>query len=290
MARFMNQFAICNVAIPLPGDVPAEVYAQPAAEELHRRPRLDQAAVARHHAVGPVRRRDVPAPRPSRRHRPAADARRSAGLPRRRRLEQARAALVDALLERPEYADHWANKWADLLRPNPYRVGIKAVVQLRRLDSRQLPPEQALRPVRPRAGHGPGQHAGTTARPSLFRDRREPDEITTMVSQLFLGVRLECAKCHHHPFEIWGQDDFYSFAAYFARVGRKGTGISPPISGGEETVLVRKTRRGRASADRQVARAAAAVRRRAAGRRRRRSARGAGRLDHVAERTRTSPR
>ncbi len=64
----------------------------------------------------------------------------------------------------------------------------------------------------------------------IFRDRREPEEITTLVSQLFLGIRLECAKCHHHPFESWGQDDFYSFAAFFARVGRKGTGLSPPIS------------------------------------------------------------
>jgi hypothetical protein len=69
---------------------------------------------------------------------------------------------------------------------------------------------------------------------TMFRDRREPDEIATMVSQLFLGVRLECAKCHHHPFEKWSQEDFYSFAAFFARVGRKGTGLSPPISGGEE--------------------------------------------------------
>jgi hypothetical protein len=69
---------------------------------------------------------------------------------------------------------------------------------------------------------------------TLFRDRRSPDEVTTMVSQLFLGVRLECAKCHHHPFEIWGQNDFYSLAAYFAHVDRKGQGVSPPISGGEE--------------------------------------------------------
>ncbi len=59
---------------------------------------------------------------------------------------------------------------------------------------------------------------------TLYRDRRSPDEITTMVSQLFLGVRLECAKCHHHPFESYSQTDFYQFAAYFARVGRKGTG------------------------------------------------------------------
>ena len=69
---------------------------------------------------------------------------------------------------------------------------------------------------------------------TLYRDRRTPDEITTLVSQLFLGVRLDCARCHHHPFEKWGQDDFYSFAAYFAKLGRKGTGLSPPISGSEE--------------------------------------------------------
>ena len=74
---------------------------------------------------------------------------------------------------------------------------------------------------------------------TIFRDRRSPDEITTMVSQLFLGIRLECAKCHKHPFEIWRQHAFYSFAAYFANVGRKGTGLSPPISGGEEFILTR---------------------------------------------------
>lgn len=71
----------------------------------------------------------------------------------------------------------------------------------------------------------------------MFRDRRSPDEVTTIVSQLFLGIRLECAKCHHHPFESYSQENFYQFAAYFARVGRKGTGLSPPISGGEEIVM-----------------------------------------------------
>jgi hypothetical protein len=73
---------------------------------------------------------------------------------------------------------------------------------------------------------------------TLYRDRREPEEIATLISQLFMGVRLECAKCHHHPFEKWSQRDFYQFAAYFANVARKGTGLSPPISGGEEVVFV----------------------------------------------------
>src|SRR5690606_28175649 len=72
---------------------------------------------------------------------------------------------------------------------------------------------------------------------TLYRDRREPDEIATLVSQLFLGIRLDCAKCHHHPFEKWSQQDFYQFAAYFAQLGRKGKGLSPPISGSEEIVF-----------------------------------------------------
>ena len=125
----------------------------------------------------------------------------------------------------------------------------------------------------------------------VFRDRREPDEITTMVSQLFLGIRLDCAKCHHHPFEVWSQDDFYSFAAYFARIGRKGAGLSPPISGGEEVDL----RRGTAARSSIRSRARCCRRGRCSARRRpidaeARPARGAGRLDRLRRTTRISPR
>lgn len=147
-----------------------------------------------------------------------------------------REALVDRLLERPEYADFWANKWADLLRPNAYRVGIKATLSLdaflRDAFRKNLPHDQFVRELV--AAQGSTWRNGATV---LFRDRRTPDEITTTVSQLFLGIRLECAKCHHHPFEAWGQSDFYGFAAYFARIGHKGTGLSPPISGSEEMIF-----------------------------------------------------
>ncbi|MEO2037076.1 MAG: DUF1549 domain-containing protein [Planctomycetaceae bacterium] len=146
-----------------------------------------------------------------------------------------RVRLVDYLLDQPEYADHWANKWADLLRPNPYRVGIKAVLNydawIRSAFRRNQPYDQFVTDLITARGSTFRNGAVT-----LFRDRRSPDELTTIVSQLFLGIRLECAKCHHHPFEVWGQEDFYSFAAFFARVGRKGTGLSPPISGSEEFI------------------------------------------------------
>jgi hypothetical protein len=69
----------------------------------------------------------------------------------------------------------------------------------------------------------------------IYRDRREPVDATTMFSELFLGVRLDCAKCHHHPSEKWGQDDFYHMAAFFGSIRQKGAGISAPISAGNET-------------------------------------------------------
>lgn len=235
MARFMEKFAVCNVVIPLPGSVPAEVYAR-----LPRRNFIDG------HVWDKLQRLGIT---PSE---PAADATflRRAYLDVIGRLPTAeetrafladqapdkRSQLADRLLERPEYADYWANKWADLLRPNPYRVGIKAVYNLdawlRDSFRRNKPYDQFVRELL--TAQGSTFRNGAVV---LFRDRREPDEITTMTSQLFLGIRLDCARCHHHPFEVWGQDDFYSLAAYFARIGHKGTGISPPISGGEEIIF-----------------------------------------------------
>ncbi|MCE9563260.1 MAG: DUF1549 and DUF1553 domain-containing protein, partial [Planctomycetes bacterium] len=138
---------------------------------------------------------------------------------------------------RPEYGDFWANKWTDLLRPNAYHVGIKATYNLdqwlRQSFRKNQPYDQFVRELIASKGS-----TFTNGAVVMYRDRREPAELTTLVSQLFLGVRLDCAKCHHHPFEVWGQDDFYSFAAFFGRIGRKGQGISAPISGGEEVIFL----------------------------------------------------
>ena len=147
-----------------------------------------------------------------------------------------RERLVDQLLARPEYAEHWANKWADLLRPNPYHVGIKATrnydLWIREAFRKNKPYDQFVRELL--TAQGSTFRNGNT---TYYRDRREPDELTTITSQLFLGIRLECAKCHQHPFETYSQADYFSFAAYFAKIGRKGTGISAPISGSEEFIF-----------------------------------------------------
>ncbi len=235
MGRYMSSIAVCNVAIPLAGNVPDELYANLPRHNfidelvwkklkslgITPSPPVDDAKLARRLYVDIIGR--LPAPDEVRAY--LADAN-----PKKR--EQ----LIDSLLERAEYADHWANKWMDLLRPNPYRVGIKAVLNYDNWVREQF---RQNRPYNEFV-YGLITAQGSTYRNgavTMFRDRRSPDEIAPLVSQLFLGIRLECAKCHHHPFEKWGQDDFYSFAAYFARVGRKGRGLSPPISGSEEIVM-----------------------------------------------------
>jgi len=147
---------------------------------------------------------------------------------------KARRDLVDRLLARPEYADYWANKWADLLRPNPDRVGVKSVFVfdqwLRECFRQNKPYDQFVREIL--LAEGSNHRDGPAV---VYRDRREPVDLTTMFSQVFLGTRMECAKCHHHPNEKWSQDDFYQFAAFFGTVKQKGAGVSPPISGGTET-------------------------------------------------------
>ena len=144
-----------------------------------------------------------------------------------------RQKWIEHLLRHPAWADYWANKWADLLRPNPDRVGVKSVYLLdqwlRDEFRRNVPFDEFARAII--TAEGSNHRDGPAV---VYRDRREPPELTTTFSQLFLGVRLECAKCHHHPNEKWSQDDFYQFAAFFGPVKQKGAGLSPPISAGTE--------------------------------------------------------
>lgn len=238
MARYMNVFATSRVVIPLEGEIGDDYY-----QHLPRNNFIDELVYDKLQDLG-----FTVSP-------PADDAKflRRAYLdiigtvPTPNEVRQflsdtspdKRQRLVDDLLERPEYAEHWANKWVDLLRPNPYRVGIKAVLNydywIRDAFRKNLPYDEFVHGLL--TAQGSTWHNGAV---TLYRDRRSPDELTTIVSQLFLGIRLECAKCHHHPFEKWGQEDYYQFAAFFSRVGRKGTGLSPPISGGEEMIVTAK--------------------------------------------------
>ena len=232
MGRYMGHFAVCMAAVPMPGEVSSEIYA-----DLPRKNFIDALVYQKWQRLGIT---------PSEVCDDHTFLRRATTdicgrIPTSNEVAEflqdqspdKRLQLVDRLLLEPDFADHWANKWVDLLRPNPYHVGIKTVLSydnwIRQAFRERKPWDQFTRELI--ASKGSTWRDGAV---TMYRDRRTPEEITTLVSQLFIGVRLECAKCHHHPFEVWGQDDFYSFAAYFAKIGRKGTGISAPISGSEE--------------------------------------------------------
>ena len=147
-----------------------------------------------------------------------------------------RAKLTRALLSdehRFDYANYWATKWGDLLRPNTRRVGVKPVYLLddwiRQKLRSNTPWDEFVTELLTAAGST--HQVGPVA---IFRDKREPADMAEFISQVFLGVRLNCAKCHHHPSEKWSQDDYYSMAAFFGSMKRKGQGISAPISGEPE--------------------------------------------------------
>ncbi|HEU4751542.1 MAG TPA: DUF1549 and DUF1553 domain-containing protein, partial [Armatimonadota bacterium] len=135
---------------------------------------------------------------------------------------KSRARLVERLLERTEYADYWGMRWSNLLLVNPDLLlprGAYAFDRwLRESFRANMPFDEFAREIVTASGEtyreGP---------PNFFRALAKPADAGRSVSQLFLGVRLDCAQCHHHPFERWGQDDFYSLAAFFARVKSKSS-------------------------------------------------------------------
>jgi hypothetical protein len=128
-----------------------------------------------------------------------------------------RARLIDALLERPEFADFWALKWSDLLRNEEKVLDRKGVRRfhdwIRQSIAEGKPLNEFARELI--AGRG-----STYARPAAnyYRALRDPQARAEATAQVFLGVRLQCAKCHNHPFERWTQNDYHSLAAFFCRV------------------------------------------------------------------------
>ncbi|MCI0682110.1 MAG: DUF1553 domain-containing protein [Gemmataceae bacterium] len=128
-----------------------------------------------------------------------------------------RRRLVDRLLERPEYADYWAMKWADLLRNEEKAVDAKGVRLfqrwLRQCVSDDMPLDRFARQLLTARG-------STYDRPeaNYYRTNLDPQKAAETTAQLFLGVRVACAKCHNHPFDLWTQEDYHGLSAFFARV------------------------------------------------------------------------
>jgi hypothetical protein len=131
-----------------------------------------------------------------------------------------RQRLIDRLLDRPEFADFWALKWADLLRNEEKTMGEKGVWVFQRWLRDQIavdvPLDQMVRRIVTARGS-----TWTNPPSSFHRTNRDPMTAAETVAQVFLGVRFQCARCHNHPFDDWTQDDYYGLAAYFTPVARK---------------------------------------------------------------------
>ena len=128
-----------------------------------------------------------------------------------------RERLVDALLERPEFAEYWAQKWSDLLRNEEKALDRKGVAVFYRWIAAQF---AADRPLNEFAAELLMARGSTYAHPpaNFWRAVRDPLQRAESVAQVFLGVRVACAKCHNHPFDRWTMDDYYGFAALFGRI------------------------------------------------------------------------
>jgi hypothetical protein len=131
-----------------------------------------------------------------------------------------RARLVERLLERPELDDHWALKLLDVLRSSRKTLGPPAAFGLQRWVRNALATRRPLVEIARELilAEGDAVQAPATG---FLRSARDPAASAEAVSQLFLGIRIGCAKCHNHPFERWTQDDYYGFAAFFAQVKLK---------------------------------------------------------------------
>ena len=159
-----------------------------------------------------------------------------------------REELVDELLgltgdsKRDVYVNdwsaYWALKWGDLLRNNRNKVGdggMWALYNWMRASFRENKPfDQFVREIVTAQGsiyaNGPANY---------YKIATTPTDLAETTAQVFLGVRLQCAKCHHHPFEVYSQADYYGLAAFFTRVGTKGSTDFGAL--GRDTVVMLKS-------------------------------------------------
>ncbi len=131
-----------------------------------------------------------------------------------------RAKLVDRLLERPEYADFWALYWGDHLNNTKqllYNKGPYVFTRwLNRQFRRNTPYNQFVRELLTSSGN-----MYEAAATSYFPLMKKEQDLAAITSQVFLGVSIECARCHNHPLEKWTRDDFNGMAAFFSQVKYK---------------------------------------------------------------------
>lgn len=132
-----------------------------------------------------------------------------------------RNLYIDQLLERKEFVEMWVMKWSELLQiRSTQQVSYKSTLLyydwLREQVAGNVPVDQMVRELL-------GSEGGTfkNAATNYYQNEQDTLKITENVAQVFMGMRIQCAQCHNHPFDRWTMDDYYGFAAFFSQIGRK---------------------------------------------------------------------
>ncbi|MCZ6793749.1 MAG: DUF1549 and DUF1553 domain-containing protein [Planctomycetota bacterium] len=132
-----------------------------------------------------------------------------------------RDRLIDRLLKSTDYATFFANKWSAILRNKRvngnYTRGTYGFYNwLRNSFYREKPYDRFVRDILAASGE-----IGQNPPVAWYRAVRSTEQQVEDSAQLFMGLRIQCARCHHHPFERWSQKDYYGYSAFFSRIGRK---------------------------------------------------------------------
>ncbi|HRX78334.1 MAG: DUF1549 domain-containing protein [Planctomycetaceae bacterium] len=134
-----------------------------------------------------------------------------------------RDKVVDDLLSRKEFVELWVMKWAELLQiRTTQQITTKPMLRFynwvqERIAS-NMPMDQLVQELLGASG-GTFANAAT----NYYQMESDPNKVAENVAQVFMGMRMQCAQCHNHPFDRWTMDDYYSFAAFFSQIGRKAS-------------------------------------------------------------------
>lgn len=143
-----------------------------------------------------------------------------------------RVALIDRVLASPAFVDYWAYKWSDLLLVSTKQLPADAMQTyydwVRQRVAQNMPWDELARQLTTATG-GTTQNGAT----NFYALHESPEEMAETISQAFMGLSINCAKCHNHPLEKWTNDQYYGMANLFSRVRAKGTRVVFTESRGE---------------------------------------------------------
>jgi hypothetical protein len=146
-----------------------------------------------------------------------------------------RDELIDKLVETDDFASYWTLKWGDILRSNSKKINATGVHKFRLWIYESIRNDKPMNQFAKELLTAKGSAYENPAA-NYWRASRDPQDATETTAQLFLGIRIQCAKCHNHPFERWTQDNYYGIGAAFARIGRK-----PGVDATDEIVFQQAT-------------------------------------------------